>query len=780
MPEDDKLELFDPVPGGLELQRYGNGRPLRGDEGEEEPDLRAYWHIVQKRRWTIISVLIIVLTAAVLITVKEKPVYRAQSLVEIEQENPNILTVQQLFQLENVSDNYLETQYKVLRSDSLARSVIQQLHLDHVREFNPTNSWGFFGDTSREPGTAQAFSTDPLHEQAVLSRFEDHLDVEPMRRSRLVQIDFDSEDPKLAASALNAFTANYIQENLQIRWDAAQKASEWLSQQLGNLKIKLEKSEDNLQSYAQANGLLFLETEKGNTENIVDERLRQLQDELTQAQADRYQKESLYRLVQAGSYSSLPGVVDNRLLQDLTVQLAELESQKARLTPTFNPAYPKLEEVQNQINKIKQLLTQERKRAAAQITDEYLAASRRESLVQQAFAQQQQQANLVAGKAVQYNILKREVDTNKQIYESLLQRLKEAGVSGGLKASNIRVVDSAVPPAKPYRPNILLNLSVALFLGLSGGIGLAFLQERLDNTVKTSDDVERFLRVPALAMIPGQDILKLQHSARHVRLLPGGSHSGNGDGAKPSVANNGSGGEWLRIDHKQNSTQDWALAEAFRNLRTSVLFSTADRQPRSLTILSAEPGEGKTTICANLAISLSQLGKRVLLIDGDMRRPSLHKLFGLEDSMGLAGYLTAQASWHDVVHATELTGLDCIPCGVVPPNPSELLSSERLGTLVRESISDYHFVLVDSPPLLSVADGRILAALMDGALLVIRSAKTTRDAAQRAQSQLGDVGARVIGVVLNDVQLEPDGYHYNYYQQARENKSGTAEKISTS
>lgn len=780
MPEDDKLELFDPIPGGLEIQRYGIRKRLGVDDGEEEPDLRAYWQIAQKRRWTIISVLIIVLTAAVLITVKEKPVYRAEALVEIEQENPNILTVQQLFQLENVSDNYLETQYKVLRSDSLARSVIQQLHLDQVKEFNPPDSnWGFNRPAAETSG-ARSFATDPLHEQTVLRRFEDHLDVEPMRRSRLVQLNFDSEDPKLAASALNAFTSNYIQENLQIRWDAAQKASEWLSQQLGNLKIKLEKSEDSLQGYAEANGLLFLETEKGNTENIVDERLRQLQDELTQAQADRYQKESLYRLVQAGSYDSLPGVVDNRLLQDLTVQLAELDRQKAQLTPNFNPTYPKVKEVQSQIDKIQQLLTQERKRAAARITDEYLAASRRESLVQQAFAQQQRDANLVAGRTVQYNILKREVDTNKQIYESLLQRLKEAGVSGGLKASNIRIVDSAVPPAKPYRPNILLNLSVALFVGLSGGIGLAFLQERLDNTVKTSDDVERFLRVPALAIIPGQNLLKLQHPARHLRLLPKGAHAANGDGAKPPIANNGCVGEWLRIDHKQNSTQDWALAEAFRNLRTSVLFSTADRQPRSLTILSAEPGEGKTTICANLAISLSQLGKRVLLIDGDMRRPSLHKLFGLEDSMGLAGYLTAQESWHNVVHATELPGLDCITCGVVPPNPSELLSSERMGTLVRESISDYHFVLVDSPPLLSVADGRILAALMDGALLVVRSSRTTRDAAQQAQAQLGDVGARVIGVVLNDVQLEPDGYRYNYYQQARNNESGTARKISTS
>ena len=778
MPEDDELELFDPVPGGLELQRYDIRKRPGTNDGEEKPDLRDYWHIVQKRRWTIISALIIVLTAAVLITVKEKPVYRAEALVEIEQENPNILTVKQLFQLQNVSDNYLETQYKVLRSDGLARSVIQQLHLDHVKEFNPANSWAFFRDTSPESGTAQAFATDPLHEQAVLRRFEDHLDVEPMRRSRLVQLNFDSEDPKLAASALNAFTANYIQENLQIRWDAAQKASQWLSQQLGNLKIKLEKSEDNLQTYAQANGLLFLETEKGKTENIVDERLRQLQDELTQAQADRYQKESLYRLVQAGSYDSLPGVVDNRLLQDLTVQLAQLDQQRAQLTPNFNPTYPKLKEVQNQIDKIQQLLTQERKRAAARITDEYLAASSRESLVQQAFAQQQKEANLVAGKAVQYNILKREVDTNKQIYESLLQRLKEAGVSAGLKASNIRIVDAAAPPAKPYRPNILLNLSVALFLGLSGGIGLAFLQERLDNTVKTSDDVERFLRIPALAMIPGQDPLKLQHPARHVRLLP--AHAANGDGAKPPIANHGSAGEWLRIDHKQNSTQDWALAEAFRNLRTSVLFSIADRQPRSLAILSADPGEGKTTICANLAISLSQLGKRVLLIDGDMRRPSLHKLFGLEDSMGLAGYLTAQESWHNVVHATELPGLDCIACGVVPPNPSELLSSERMGTLVRESISDYNFVLVDSPPLLSVADGRILATLMDGALLVIRSSKTTRNAAQQAQSQLRDVGARVIGVVLNDVQLEPDGHRYNYYHQAQDNESGAAEKISTS
>ena len=757
MAEEGKIQLFEPTRPKLERLRPELLEPLQIAEAEEGPDLRAYWRIIKKRRWTILSILLATITVVLIATVKAKPIYRADALLEIEKENPNIPTVQELFQLADVSDNYLETQYKVLQSETLARRVIDQLQLNQVKEFNPPKGAWFWANAHAAAPTPDS-PVDPDTEQTVLREFEDRLSVDPVRRSRLVQVSFESQDPNVAAQAVNALASNYIQENLESRWQAAQKASEWLSQQLESFKAKLEKSEDDLQRYAQHNGLLFLETEKGDTENIVDERLRQLQDELTKAQADRYAKESLYRLTEAGDYSSLPGVVDNRLMQDLTVRLADLEREKAALTPTFTSDYPKVMQIQSQIDDIEKTLNEERKRAAQGTVDDYLAATRREDLVREAFEQQQHQANLVAARAVQYNILKREVDTNKQLYEGLLQRLKEAGVSAGMNASNIRIVDAAVPPTRPVRPRPVLNLGLALFLGLGCGVGMAFLQEHLDNTLKTSDDIERILRVPALALIPARE------SLNHASIYGLGEHTSSpadGNGKLVPLEKH-SRKAWIRIDG--NGNQHSALSEAFRGLRTSVLLSAVGRPPRSLTFVSAEPGEGKTTIASNLAISLAQLGKRVLLIDGDMRRPCVHKLFDIGDHPGgLVDYLTGEEGWHHLVCSTAIADLDCLVCGPVPPNPSELLSSDRMQTLIREAMEKYQFVLIDAPPLLNVADGRILATMVEGAILVVKGGFTPRELAQQAQLHVRDVGAHLIGVVLNDVDVRHNGYYYNGY-----------------
>jgi capsular exopolysaccharide synthesis family protein len=758
--EENKIQLFEPIRPKLERLHPELLEPYQTVEAEDGPDLRAYWRIISKRRWTILSILLVTFTVVLIVTIKQKPIYNADALLEIEKANPNILTVKELFQLEDVSDNYLETQYKLLRSQSIAKRVIRELHLDEVKEFNPPKG-EWFWESRHAANSTQVLPVDADTGQTILRRFEDRLSVEPVRRSRLVQVSFESQDPQLAAKAVNALASNYIQENLESRWEAAQKASEWLSQQLQSFKAKLEKSEDDLQHYAQGNGLLFLETEKGGTENIVDERLRQLQDEMTKAQADRYTKESLYRLAEGGEYSSLPGVVDNKLIQDLTTRQADLQREKAALTPTFTSDYPKVKQIQSQIDDIEKTLSQERKRAAQRIIDDYLAAVRREALVHEAFEQQQKQANLVAARAVQYNILKREVDTNKQLYEGLLQRLKEAGVSAGMNASNIRIVDAAAPPTRPVRPRPILNLSLALLLGLCCGVGIAFLQEHLDNTLKTSDDIERLLRLPALALIPSRD--SLNHKSRGVNgLAELGSSPTNGNG-KLLPLEKVLAKDWIRIDG--NGTQHSALSEAFRGLRTSVLLSAAGRPPRSLTFVSAEPGEGKTTIASNLAISLSQLGKRVLLIDGDMRRPCVHKLFDIGNhSGGLVNYLTGDEGWHHRVCSTGIPDLDCLVCGPVPPNPSELLSSDRMQTLIREAMAEYQFVLIDAPPLLNVADGRILATMVEGAILVVKGGVTPLELAQRAQLHVRDVGAHLIGVVLNDVDLRLNGYYHSYYQ----------------
>lgn len=764
-------ELADSEDRRLELLK---GYPLP-EENEEAAYLRAYWRILRTRRWTVLSALFVILTLVTIYTLREKPLYQANAMLEIEQENPNIVTVKEIFQLSNVSESYLNTQYKILQSDSIAREVIRKLHLDQVKEFNPPESAWPWDEGKKSASGDPALPTDAAHEQTVLRLFKERLSVTPVPQSRLVNVSFNSYDPKLAANVVNTLVSSYVKQNLLAHWEASQQASSWLSKQLESLKIKLENSEDNLQQYAQANGLLYLESAQGQNENIVNQRLRKLQDELTQAQADLYQKSSLYHLVQAGDYGALPGVFDNKMMQDLTVKLASLEQQKAQLAPNFNASYPKMQEIHSQIDRIQSFLKQQQQQAARNIKDEYLAAQRRVALVQEAFEEQQAQANSVAEKSVQYNILKREVDSNKQLYEGLLQRMKEAGISAGLKASNIRLVDNAVPPVEPFKPKILLNLAVGLFVGLVCGVSLAFLQEHMDNTLKTPDDIENFLRMPALAMIPSS------HAANHhknghrqpavpqalmdavgmsiPRSLKAAGHNGNGHG-NGNGNGNGHRNGWLRVDSALN--QFSALSEAFRGLRTSVLLSTASRPPRSLVFVSAEPSEGKTTICSNLAISLAQLGKRVLVIDGDMRRPTLHEFFHLPISPGLVNYLTGDTDWRELRQPSGLENLDCLSCGPVPPNPSELIFSPRMRALIREASAEYDLVLLDAPPLLNVADGRILSTMVEGTIMVVKGGVTPREMVRRAEIYISEVGGRLIGVVLNNVDLRREGYYSGY------------------
>lgn len=773
--EEYKIEVTDSLPLSFPRREATRGNrhaePLSG----EFSALEERWRIVQKRRWTILGVLLGVFTVVLIATMKEKPVYEARGLMEIEQENPSVVTVQDLFQMGNVSDDYLATQSRILQSDTLARGIIRQLRLDQIAEFSsPQWNWPWPRKDSTAAGDETQFSTDAAHEQAVLRSFEERLSVNPVERSRLVRVSFESEDPKLAADVVNSLASDYIQENLQKHWEATQQASAWLSQQLDSLKIKLEKSEDKLQAYAEANGLLLIANDKGQTENIVEERLRELQQELTQAQADRYQKEAAYRLIEGGDYNSLPGTADNKVIQDLTDRLADLERQRAELAPDFKPDYPRMKQLQSEIDRVSQLIQAQRAEAARQISNNYLDAVRREGLVQKAFENQQREANTVAEKSVQYSILKREVDSNQQMYEGLLQRLKEAGISAGMKASNIRIVDAAVPPVSPVRPRIAFNLVLGLFLGLVCGLALAFVQERMDNTLESVGDVENFLAVPILANIPSQKRLRESGNGHRADARTGLF------GAVPSFIENessvgderGQAQQPVRLGIKpyENSTS----TEAFRSLRTSVLLSSAGRPPRSLAIVSAEPEEGKTTICCNLAIALAQLNKRVLVVDADLRQPGVHEFFRARGGAGLVNYLTGDEDWQQLVRPTSLKNLDFLACGPMPPNPSELLSSERMQTLMREAMTNYNFVLVDSPPLLRVTDGRILATIVEGTILVVRGNATPRDLVLRAQMQISGVGGHLVGVVLNHVETSRNG-NSRAYDSELQKKQGRIE-----
>jgi succinoglycan biosynthesis transport protein ExoP len=770
--DQNKMEVFTPREARVERRRTMQGGIFPA-QVEKPPDLLAWWRVIRKRRWTVLTAFSVLFAAVLVGSIKEKPVYQAKALIEIDKENPSVANPQELFLLDEVSDAYLETQYKVLTSDDLAERVIHQLGLDRQAEFLPsTLAWPW----SMTANAAAAFPPPPPKDSAavpdlsvretVLTRFRSRLDIRPIRRSRVVEIRFDSQAPELAARTVNAVAENYIQKNLEARWDAAQKASEWLSQQLRDLKAKLENSEDDLQKYAADNGLLFLETEKGDAESIVNQSVREVQEELTRAQADRMEKESIFRLVQSGEYGSLPGVLDNKLLQDLTFRLADLQREQAQLATTFTDNYPKVKQTQSQIAEIQSSLERERWRAAQKISNDYFAALRREKLVREAFAEKLAEANQIAEKSVQYGILSREVDTNNGLYEGLLERLKEAGVSAGLKASNIRIVDPGTVPYKPIAPNYPLNLGLAAFLGLGLGICMAFLKEHLDQTIRYSQDVFHFLGVPVLGFIPsmsarnGKKLKGITAADREFIFGPANSRTAPGDALIEDRPRNDLG------IHKGS-----AFSEAFRELRTSVILSASGRLANSILVTSAQPGEGKTTVAVNLAFSLAQLGQPVLLVDADMRRPSIQKYFPQKGSK-LSSYLGGQGAWQQMVYPTPISRLNVLHCGPIPENPSELLSSDRMRALIQESMTTYRFVILDSPPLLNRADSRILGSMVGATLLVVKGGETPRQVVQYAESQARSVGANLIGVVLNN--LDSSLNDYSYYACARPNAEAGA------
>ncbi len=756
MPRDVRVDRRPPLPPGF--------RPATM---EKPPDLLAWWKVIRKRKWTVLAAFFVLFTAVLIGSIKEKPVYRAKALIEIDKENPSVANPQELFQLDEVSDAYLETQYKVLASDDLAERVIHQLGLNRLPEFLPsTHSWHWTTSAAPPipPPTDNAAVPDLSVQEIVLTHFQNRLDIRPIRRSRAVELRFDSEDPELAARAVNAVAENYIQKNLEARWDSAQKASDWLSLQIKDLKIRLEKSEDEMQKYASDNGLLYLVTDKGDAESIVNQSVREIQEELTKAQADRMEKESIFRLLQAGDYGSLPGVFDNKLLQDLTVRLADLQRQHAQLAATFTEDYPKVREIQSQITEIQSSLERERRRAAQKISNDYSAALRREKLVRRAFTERRGEANEIAEKSVQYGILSREVDSNKALYDGLLERLKDAGVSAGLKASNIRVVDPGTAPFKPIAPNYPLNLGLAGFLGLGLGICMAFLKEHLDQTIRYSEDVFHYLGVPVLGFIP---TIRSLNGRKHKGVLRADREIVPGlDDSKSAPSVSGA-----MLDEPRRSDlgihRGSAFSEAFRELRTSVILSASGRFANSILVTSAQPGEGKTTIAVNLAFSLAQLGQPVLLVDADMRRPSIQKYFPQRGSR-LSSYLAGQGAWQQMVFPTSINRLSVLHCGPIPENPSELLSSDRMRAMLHESMATYRFVILDSPPLLNRADSRILGSMVGATILVVKGGDTPRQVVQYAESQARSVGANLIGVVLNNLNSSLNDY--SYYACARPNE----------
>ena len=718
---------------------------------EESLRLLDYWQIILKRRWIVLTCLLIVFTTVALATFKEKPVYAGKVLVEINPEEPQVLSFQQIAQAGASWDleSYRETQYKILKSRSLAERVVRDLHLYEYPEFYKGHA--YLGLVTSVPAHIPSPS-DPSPPDASSEAFRNSVDnfmgatgVDPIQRSNLVRVSFYSHNAALASRIANQLTNDYIDQNLQVKWDEALKASEWLSGRLVELKAKLQKSEDALQAYAEQNSILFVQNaSSGVAQSMASARMEQLQEEYTKAQAERTQEEALYSLVEAGKVQDLPGFLSNALIQSLQEKLSELQSQYSELTATVKPGYPKARALKKQIDSAQATLDRQKLALSRNITESYRAALEREKYLSKLLNQQEQLVNVVSQKSIRYNLLKRDVDTNRGLYDGVLQRMKEAQVAAGLKASNIRVVDPSEVPDSPSKPRVMLNLALGFMLGMGLGVGLAFVQEYLDNTLKTPEEVESLLRLPSLGILPSFH-------------LNGGAKAGNGKLATLEADGNGS----LAIQKNP------ASLEAFRSLRTSILLS-ANPVPKLLLVTSALPGEGKTTTTVNLGATLASLGSKVVIVDCDMRRPSCHRTTGVKNSPGFVQCLTGRVELAEaILPVPNVPNLFVIPCGPIPPNPAEVLSSPLTAEILRKLQAQFEYVLVDSPPLLNVADSRILATFTDAVVLVTRAYETPYEIVRRARALLYAAGARILGVALNDVNVHRAGYGYKhgYYQQ---------------
>jgi len=747
-----------------------------GTEEGQALFLREYWDIIVRRRWTILATFLVVVVSVAIATLKQRPVYRAKAIVQIDKESSGVLSFKDLFGLEGWEDElYLETAYKNLSSRTLARRVIDKLQLDKNPEFAGS------GETS----PAKAGSKDLNDQiwvdrrmQGVMDGFLGCLTINPVRRSRWVEIMFDSHDPMLSARVVNALAANYVQLNLEVKWDATYKASDMISQQLIGLKVKLEKSEEELQRYAKQNSILLIDEKQ----SITSQKLKQLQEELTRAEADLFQKEAVYNRVKSGDMTAVPGVLEDRLYQELSSRLMDLRRQHAELSSKFTPQYPRVEQVKTQMDEVEAAMERQRLAVARRVADEHKSAQDRGKLLRGAVAAQTREFNDIGEKSIQYNILKREVDTNRQLYEGLLQRLKEAGVSAGMKASNIRVVDQGEVPLGPIRPKIMLNMALAMMVGLGLGLSMAFLQEFLDDSLKTPDDVRRQIGLPTLGVIPS---IVSKGRAGYGYGYSYGYGYGYGSGSvekQKQIGGDGGGAPQKEVPGARliSPYMNTAQSEAYRSLRTAILLSTPGKPPRVIVLTSAQPTEGKTKTAVNLSITLAQLGSRVLLVDSDMRRPRIATVLKLPaSSAGLSTCLAGQSSFEESIVESQVPNLFVLPCGPIPPNPAELVASSMMEQLLAEAVAKFDYVILDSPPVLHVADGRVLAAQADAVMLVVWGGVTSRTLVIQAKDLLGQVNANVIGVILNNVDLSASMYYgrYRYYRYRSERDRPATQEV---
>ncbi len=722
-----------------------------GAYGISGPDslLREYVRVLIKSKWVVVITVLLFVSVVTISTLRTTPIYEAVGSIAINKMDPvtfNLKDSSSSIDYYDPAD--MDTEVRILKSDLLALQVIRQLNLDKPPEAAKNKI------ASSLELTTDSMQPDSARTSSALSDFKNNLQVSLVPNTRIIEIRYRSPDKNLAARAVNTLANTYVEQNFKTRFESTMQASDWLSKQLVDLQIKVETSQEKLVKYQKEHEILGIDEKQ----NITTAKLDELNRELTAAESARMEKESIYHLVQSGDSDSIVAAANvdgaargssanSALLEKLREQQADLKIQVAQLSTQFGPSYPKLAQLNSQLKEVDAQIQSEMRKVASRLRGDYLAAVQRESMLRSALEQQKQQANKLNESAIEYSLLKRDVDANRTLSEGLLEKLKEAGVTAGLRSNNFRIVDAARIPTSPSGPNMLRNLAFALALGLSTGIGLAFLVESMDNTVRTPEQAQTISSLPSLGMIP--------LGSRSTREMRGSS--------KLALASSKEAVELVTKSRPRSQ-----MAESYRALRTSLLLTFPGGPPKVILITSALPEEGKTTTSVNSAIVLAQKGTRVLLLDADLRRPSIHKTLGMGPTLGLSNVLTGAASLQEaIIPSTIVPELFLLPAGTPPPNPAELLASTKMKNVLEELRKHYDHIIIDSPPTLSVTDAVVMSTAADAVVLVIRSGHTTRPALRRARDILRQVNARVCGVLVNAVNLNSPDYYYHYEYQGK-------------
>ncbi|HKO96947.1 MAG TPA: polysaccharide biosynthesis tyrosine autokinase [Pyrinomonadaceae bacterium] len=756
-----------------------------GEEASPEGELhlRDYWRTIRKRLWLIIGLALIVASIAALRQARQPDIYQSRARVQVDAESfsPALgASKGNSFYTDNYVDpEYFNTQVQILSSPTLLRRVAKTLDLEHNTTFlngraeNPSTwqsllkMFGFGKGPSQSKNQTLPTIERPLQssvgqssdDPAEIERMAPYveslqamLDIEQIKKTRLIDIRATHTDPSVATKVVNATADVFGLWNLEVKTKTNTVAGTYMQKRIAELQSQIRNGEEQLANYAQSHEILSLDA----SQNTVVERLAGLNRELLQAENERGLAEAAYRASLSPGAAEANAEVSDKQITDFKGRLAELKQKRSQLMLTDTEESPEVKDLTQQIKVLEGQLEETRGSAKTTLTKNletnYRKALAREQTLRASFNKQRGETVAQNQAAINYNILKQEIETNKGLLDGLMQRSKENDVSMAGTPNNIHVVDYAAVPKSPIGPRRMQAVLMALILAVAFGVGLAVLLEYLDDSVKTSSDIESGLRLPSLAIIPiaGKTAQRFLPITRALQIS-------NGNGK----TNGNSGAPELLINAQGPTLQ----GEAYKHLRTSILLSTPGRAPKTLLVTSSVPSEGKTTTAVNTATVLAQTGASVLLIDADMRRPRLHQVFGMSNTEGLSAILSSDVDESDILSMIDRyqdSNVYLLSSGAIPPNPAELLGSAQMRRLLEIASKSFTYIVIDSPPIASFTDGVLISALVDGVLLVVHGGKTSRQVVRRTRQVLQEIGAKIIGVVLNKADVRADNYYYHY------------------